>query len=251
MQSLTLPALVIRETDVGEIDKLLTLLTAEHGKMTVKVHGCRNIKSKNMACSSLFCYGNFTLTEKNGRYTVKESSLQENFFDLRMDLARLCLGNYIAEVLQTVATEENDETELLVLALNTLFTICRGEKPLSLIKAVFELRALCILGYSPDLDACTDCGKDALYPMYFDFLQAHLLCPECRMLENHTSPHAAVDRDTLSAMRYIISAPSKRIFSFSISEESLSALSEICERFLVSQTETNYKSLQFYHSLPL
>lgn len=249
MQEFTLPALVIRETDIGEQDKLLTLLSAQRGKLTAKVHGCRNIKSKNMACSSLFCYGNFTLCEKNGHITVKESSLQENFFDLRMDVERLAFGNYIAEVLLQVCTEENDETELLLLGLNTLYAASYTEKDQKLIKAAFELRVLSILGFMPDLSGCAHCGQDETFPLFFDLREGNLVCGDCRQLGLRKTPCLSIGKDTLCAMRYIVTAPAKRIFAFTLSDESAGELAIVTERFLISQTETDYKTLKFYHSL--
>ncbi len=249
MHEFSLPALVIRETDVGEQDKLLTLLSGERGRFSAKVHGARNIKSKNMACSSLFCYGNFTFSEKNGRITVKESSLQESFFDLRLDMQALAIANYVAEVLCTVSTEENDETELLVLALNTLFALNKKEKQPDLVKAVFEVRCLRLLGFAPDISGCGECGKQEGQPLYLDLQEGTLLCHECRHLQNRTGLLHAMPGDTLSAMRYVLTAPQKRIFSFTLGERGLKSLCEIAERYLQIQTETNYKSLKFYHSM--
>lgn len=249
MHEFSLPALVIRETDIGEQDKLLTLLSAEKGRFGAKVHGARNIKSKNMACSSLFCYGNFTCSEKNGRITVKESTLQESFFDLRLDMQSLAIANYIAEVLCTVSTEESEETDLMVLALNTLFALNKGDKQPALIKAVFELRCLALLGFCPDLSACEKCGKKNGQPFYLDLTEGTLLCQDCRNLENRHGSLYILHADTLAAMQYILNAPPKRIFSFILGQRALSSLCEIAERYLITQTETNYKSLKFYHSM--
>ena len=246
MQEFTLPALVIRETDIGEQDKLLTLLTGERGRLQAKVHGARNIKSKNMACSSLFCYGTFAFSEKNGRITVKESSLTESFFNLRLNIENLALANYIAEVLCTVSTEQNDETELLILALNSLFALNKAEKPTRLIKAAFELRCLAILGFRPDLSACFLCGTKEAHPFYFDCKEGTLVCHTCKSPEHGGY---VTSSDVLCAMRYILSSPPKRIFAFSISDKALWELGNICEQFFLSQTETHYKSLKFYHSM--
>ena len=249
MEEFSLPALVIRESDVGEQDKLLTLLSGKRGKLTAKVHGCRNIKSKNLACSSLFCYGNFTFTEKNGRLTVKESSLQESFFALRMDVVRLALANYVAEVLCLVCTEENDETELLILALNTLFAAANGEKSTVLLKAVFELRCLSILGFMPDLAGCSDCGGDEAPLYYFDLQEGNLVCHACRELQLRHTPLFSMGKDTLAALKYVLTCPPKRIFSFSASDETLEELDCLAESFFVIQTEINCKTLKFYHSV--
>lgn len=82
MNILTFPALVIRECDYGENDKLLTLLTAEHGKITVCAKGAKSLRNKNMVCSQLLCYSEFTVKERGGYYTLSEASLIEQFFGL-------------------------------------------------------------------------------------------------------------------------------------------------------------------------
>ena len=85
---LNFPALVIREADYGENDKLLTLLTAERGRLTVCVKGGKSLKNKNLASSQLLCYSEFTVKERKGFYTLSEAALIEQFFGLRGDLDR-------------------------------------------------------------------------------------------------------------------------------------------------------------------
>lgn len=116
---------MIRECDYGENDKLLTLLTAEHGKITVCAKGAKSLRNKNMVCSQLLCYSEFTVKERGGYYTLSEASLIEQFFGLRTSLSRNAAAVYAADVAGEVCVESSDESEMLSLVLNTLYMLSR------------------------------------------------------------------------------------------------------------------------------
>ena len=71
---LTTRALVLRETDYRESDKILTLLTEQEGKLTVSARGCRKSNSPIASACQLLAWGEFTLYEYNGRWSVKETA---------------------------------------------------------------------------------------------------------------------------------------------------------------------------------
>lgn len=243
--------LVIRETAVGESDKILTLLTPDIGKISVYCRGVRSIKSHRIAAAQLFCYNEITLLPKADKYTLGEACLIENFFDIRADIEKFALAQYFADLLCEISIENEDQSELLSLALNTLYTL-NTDKPLSLIKSVFELRALCAIGLTPDLSSCDCCSAHAS-EYYFDPVGGTLRCPEC-----FTSGAGGVGQErtylflpsyVLRAMIFIIRADKKRIFAFSAEKELLSELENICEKYLLSQIGRGFDSLNFYKSL--
>ena len=88
---LTTQALVLRVTDYNDRDALLTLLTKENGKLTVKARGLRRKNSPLIAPCQLLAYGEFTLIEYRGMYTVNEAHSIELFQPLRRDLTKLSL----------------------------------------------------------------------------------------------------------------------------------------------------------------
>ena len=55
----TTDGLVIREYDLGEHDKMLTLLTPEYGKLPVISKGARSLRNKYISPSRLFTYANY------------------------------------------------------------------------------------------------------------------------------------------------------------------------------------------------
>ena len=163
---LTVKALVLRVTDYNDRDALLTLLTQENGKLTVKARGLRRKNSPLVAPCQLLAYGEFTLFEYRGMYTINEAHSLELFRELRRDLTKLSLGTYFAQAAEAISQEDLPNPELLSLVLNSLFALTRLGLPEQQVKAVFELRAACIAGYSPDLFGCHVCGTQI--PALFD-----------------------------------------------------------------------------------
>ena len=254
MELLTIPALVIRESDYGENDKLLTLLTADRGAVTVTVKGAKSLRNKNSACSQLLCYSEFTLKERNGYYTLNEASLIEQFFEIRRDMASFALAQYVAEVCLAVSVENENGEEMLSLALNTLYMICRGSKGLDLIKAVFELRCACISGFCPDITGCRYCtNTHGIY--YLDVMNGSVACGDCfggdEDIKNRESSGASsvimpLTPHVKNIMSYIIRANPKRIFSFIASDDDISEVSRVCEKYLLNQLGRGFNTLDFY-----
>lgn len=255
MELLTIPALVIRESDYGENDKLLTLLTGDKGALTVIVKGAKSLRNKNSACAQLLCYSEFTLKERNGFYTLNEASLIEQFFEIRRDMSSFALAQYVAEVSSAVSVENENGAEMLSLALNTLYMICKGERSLDFIKAVFELRCACVSGLCPDIRACRYCSREDHEIYYLDVMNGSVSCGDCFGGDEDTVDRATSGTTALilpmipsvkNGMSYIINANPKRIFSFALPETDEEELCRVCEKYLLNQLGRGFKTLDFY-----
>ncbi len=244
---LTTKALVLRVTDYNDKDCLLTVLTPEQGKLTVKARGLRRKNSPLIATCQLLAFGEFTLFEYRGQYTINESQSIELFRGLRRDLGKLSLGTYFAQAAEVLSQEDTPNPELLSLVLNCLFALDKLDKPEMLAKAVFELRAASLAGYTPDLYGCHICGSQE--PSFFDISGGVLLCEKCK--ESAVGIRLPLSAAVLEAMRYIVYCSGKKLFSFEIGEESLQQLSGITEAYLTTQLERGFSTLDFYKSLLL
>lgn len=242
---LTTPGLVLRVTDYNDRDSLLTLLTPNFGKLTVKARGLRRKNSPLIAPCQLLSYGEFTLFENRGNYIVNEAVSIELFQQLRCDLTKLSLGSYFAQVAEILSQEDTSNPELLSLVLNCLYML-KTETMETKVKAIFELRIACIAGYTPDLSFCHYCGSGDLG--YFDVASGVALCERCRDLETYGIRFPLSD-SVLQAMRYISFCDSKRLFAFELGEDNMQQLSKIAEAFLTSQLERGFSALDFYKSL--
>ena len=236
--------IVLRETEYKERDKILTVLTRDLGKITVKARGVRSQRSKLKAGCQILAFSEFTLTDYQGKYLVSEVSVKEMFTELRQDIELLYLAAYFVQVADAVAQEEDPVPELLSLLLNSLYAIGKLQKRQELVKAVFELRLMSISGFLPDLRGCAVCGRTD--PDRFNITEGLLQCSACTSIDGIRMPLTA---GTLAAMRYIVSADPKRLFSFQLSEESLRELGDITESYLSTRLERGFHTLDLYKSL--
>ena len=240
--------LVLRVTDYNDHDSLLTLLTPNHGKLTVKARSLRRKNSPLTAVCQLLAFSDFTLFEYKGMFTVNEAESIELFSPLRRDICKLSLGTYFAQVAELISQEDLSNPELLSLVLNCLHALARLNEPERKVKAVFELRCACLAGYFPDLSHCPLCGNDE--PDRFDLSAGHIECARCRSGASQ-GLRMPLSPAVLNAMRYITMCDSKKLFAFSLGDENLLHLADIAESYLTTQLERGFSTLDFYKSLLL
>ncbi|MGI6029325.1 MAG: DNA repair protein RecO [Candidatus Heteroscillospira sp.] len=244
---LTTKALVLREANYREADKMLTLLSEREGKISVSARGARRRGCKYAAASQQLCYGEFTLFGNRGRWSVNEAETLEQFLGLRDDLPRLALGSYIAELLDAVSDEDAPNSEVLSLGLNSLYALSRGMYPPEHIKAVFELRLMCLSGYTPFLDCCSGCGEENIEFPRFSLNGGNLHCAGCP--SGSAGVSLPLCSQSLLAMRYISCAEPKKIFSFSLEGDAFERLKNVCEGYVMAQLERGFGSLDYWKSV--
>ena len=247
--------LVIRTVDINESDRLITLFTEERGIVTASAKGARSLRSRMMAATQLFCYGSYVLYKKGDHMWVREAELAESFFELRNSIESLALAAYIVDIISFVGTEEA-ETELLRVTLNSLYAVSTGKYPLPLIKAAFEIRAMSVIGFMPDVSECSECGRsDGDFILMI--MDGNIVCDECRKKANEIKEYVYEDSGTeaisavlsdgaKTAFNYCIHCPPERLFSFRISDEDLSRFSRAAELYPLNHLERNFQTLDFY-----
>lgn len=243
---LTTQGLVLRVTDYNDHDALLTLLTPNYGKLTVKARGLRRRNSPLIAPCQLLAYGSYTLFEYKGMYTINEANSIELFQILRRDITKLSLGTYFCQVAEVLSQEDLPNPELLSLTLNCLHAVSSLNLPENAVKAVFEFRSACLAGYMPDLSACHICGNEN--PDRFDISAGRLECSSCRSYDS-TGLRMPVNSGIVAAMRYIAFCDPKKLFAFQLGEENMAELSHLTEAYLTTQLERGFSTLDFYKSL--
>ena len=243
---LTIQGIVLRVTEYNDRDALLTVLSRRHGKLTIKARGLRRRNSPLVAPCQLLAFGEFTLFEYRGTYTINEASSIELFQELRKDLMKLSLGTYFAQVAELTSQEDLPNPELQSLLLNCLYGLSKLNLSEPQIKAVFELRTACLAGYTPDLFGCHVCGSQQ--PDKFDISAGMLECTGCRSMDS-TGLRLPVTSGILEAMRYICFCDPKKLFGFQLSDSAMQQLSELTEAYLTTQLERGFSALDFYKSL--
>lgn len=232
--------------NIGEADRLITLLTKEYGVIKAFASGAKNIKNKKSAGTSLLAYSNMLLESKGDTYKLKEVSPIRIFFGAGDDIKKLALSQYFCELCLALAPVEAPAGEYVRLILNSLHMIAKGEKNLNQLKAITELRMLSLSGYAPELLACEGCGCFEDDIMFFDLQNGMIYCADCKPEGNFLR----IDRTLLSALRHIIYCEFEKLYSFEIPKPSAKALTQLTEKYLSVQAERKFYTLDFYNSIP-
>lgn len=243
----TTNALVLREVRYKEADRILTLFTSADGKITAKARGALRKNSKTAAATQQLTYSEMTLFGNKGRWTVNEASVKESFPGLRADIGDFALGSYFAECLDAFSVEDQPDAPMLQLGLNSLYALSNRLHDAAKIKAVFEMRLMCLAGYEPDLSACAVCGTQEPEEPVLGLENGCICCRKCRNAAVGSTEY--LDADSLAALRYALSAPPKQIFSFSLEGESLKRLSSAAEKYLLAHADRSFGTLDYWKKI--
>ena len=243
---ITTTGLVLRETPYKDSSRILTVLTPSEGKITVSAKGAKRKGSKTAAATQFLAFSEMTLYNSRGRWLLTDARSLELFDGLRDDLEKLSLASYFAEVLEAVSNEDIADKELLSLGLNSLFALSEGQKQPDLIKSVFELRAMCHAGFTPLLDGCAVCGVTEPQEPVLCITEGVIACAKCADPRTDKVPLCA---GSLAAMRHIVHADPKKIFSFTLASGAMKRLSRATEEYMKAQLERDFKTLSFYYSI--
>lgn len=242
----TIDGLIIKEQNIGDNDKIVTVLSRNNGIISAYASGAKSIKSKKGAATCLLSYSSLTLKKKGDSYRITEATPLEVFFKTGNDIEALALAQYFCELAFHHAPNDENCEYVLRLFLNALYFLGEKKRNIHLIKAITELKLMSLTGYMPNLVACKKCLKYENDLMYFDTSEGCLYCAECVPYEKN---FAVINGTLIMAMRHIIYAEFSKLFSFTLPDEASVALSSITEKYLVNKTEHNLKTLQFFKSL--
>ncbi len=242
MSAIVTPGLVLRELKYGEADKILTLLTPEHGVISAIAKGSLRLKNKLFSSCGLFCYSEFTLFPGKNMFTVDEAQPLKVFHGLSGSVEGMSLAMYLTETAATLSPTGAEAEKLLRLVLNSLYLISEGKAPLQQVKAVFELRAMSECGFLPQLLCCKSCSKYDGGAFYLDAHEGYLLCADCAAQEGKA---ANLDAGALYAVRHICLVEDKKIFSFTLAPQSMRRLAGAAEQYALVHLEKPPKSYEF------
>lgn len=234
--------LVLRQVKLGEADQILTLLTPDLGVISASAKGSLRLKNKLFSACGHFSYSEFVLTSGRSHYFVDDAQVKKVFHGVSASVEGLALASYMAEIAMELSPAPPEAEAQLRLLLNCLYMICEKKRPWRQLKTIYELRALCLAGYMPDVLACSGCGRYDGGEFYFDPAEGRLLCADCARREQHL-PN--LDAGALYALRHICLAEDNRLFAFTLAESSLKALGRTAEQYLLTHLEHGLKSLDF------
>ena len=158
MATIKVKGIILSESNMGDYDKMLTMLTPNLGKISCSAKGARRPQSALLAGTQLFCFGDYLLYKGTSTYHINSCEPIEMFYKLRTDLDKLETAIDINKIILEVTNENENSYNILQLYLNTLYVISETDKDLKLTESIFKLRLLSLIGFKPRIDKCINCN---------------------------------------------------------------------------------------------
>ncbi len=170
-QQINTHAIILRRTDYGEADRILTLLTPDHGKLSLIAKGVRRSKSKLAGGIELFSVSEISFIHGRSEIgTLISTRLIRYYANIVSDVNRTMLGYDLIRILHK-ATEDEPDPEYFELLEQGFGALDDLTIDLRLIRVWFTMQLLRLDGHSPNLEQDSDGAKlsaDARYTFSFD-----------------------------------------------------------------------------------
>lgn len=234
-----LRGIVIREQVKGESNKQIVVLAKGLGRVILSARGARNVKSKLLAATQLFCYADFVVYEGNGFYSINQAELQKSFYGLRTDIDKFSEAMYLTELVDRSCPAGMEQDEVLELLYYAFSVMEKGTLPPKLISRIFELKLLQISGLFAPAE-CHICGKEE-EDLYFDGRLGAFYCSDHR-----TSNSIFVYDAVRKALAFVLEKEGKAVFGFNLSDEALEQMTVILKNYMDVHMDVRLKSRDFF-----
>lgn len=229
--------IILAQNNMGDNDKMVTILTPDLGKIGCAAKGARRPKSALMAGTQFLCFADFLIYKGVSSYNINSCEPIEIFYNIRLDIEKLKYASEVAKIANDVTDENENSYKILQLVLNTIYMISESEKDLDFILSIFKLRLLSIIGFRPIIEKCTNCNKNEQL-RYFSFKDNGLKCDACGRQDKSA---IELSDTTIKAIKFIIWAEPKKIFSFEMSDENKAQLKLLTKLYLNKCIEKEYE----------
>lgn len=175
MKNYKTKGIVLKRTNLGEADRILTIFTEKRGKVKVIAKGIRKTLSKFAGHLEPFCLSNLVIAEGRNLDIITDAETVKCFFKLRSNLSSTNNAYFLAEIIDKMTVENETHPEVFNLLENVLENLNNGLSELLL--SYFVINFLSDIGYQPELYACLKCDKKIeAGKNYFDLDSGGLIC---------------------------------------------------------------------------
>ena len=195
-------AVVLRAYDLGEADRIVSLITAGRGLRRAVAKGVKRTGSKFGARLEPFTHLNAVLHEGRNLDTVVQVETIRSHAPIREDYGKFLFGEAMLEMIEK-SLQENQRIPHLFGALYITLDVLEGEvSSPALLLAAFELKVCALIGYHPHLDRCLHCGREIEgEKVWMDLAGGGIACGNCaRGLESPVT----LTPDALNLMRGLL-----------------------------------------------
>jgi DNA repair protein RecO (recombination protein O) len=179
-------ALVTSTRRYGEADRLLILLTPDHGRVGAIAKSARKAKSRLNGATELFVHARIELAEGKSLAIVRQVEVIDPHLGIRESWARLQLAGHVAEIANKMGEENHPDKDLYEITVRAMAEIDQDRRDAVL---RFKVALLDHMGVFPDVGGCADCGSGRVKGrVHLDGTRGGFLCDDCAKINGVYHP---------------------------------------------------------------
>jgi DNA repair protein RecO (recombination protein O) len=238
-------AVIIRRSDFGEADRLLTLITPM-GKRRVVAKGARKTTSRLAGHIELFTHAGLLLAVGRNLDIITQSTILHSFDTLRGDLRRIGAAYYAAELIDRLIEEDDENRPAFELLVGTLAAL-DATNNVDLALRFYELRLLGFLGYRPHLYHCAACQETLTEATNrFSSAAGGALCQRCAPADRSAVP---MSLSAFKLLRFLQAQPLEAIERLNISSSTRDEVEKLLRSYIRRILERDLKSVTFLEEI--
>ncbi len=219
-------ALVLKKTDRGEADRIITFYTKEYGKLQITGKAIRKMKSKLKSTTDLFYLSDIDFIQGKSFKTLTDAREIDSFCGIRSDFEKTRAAFKISEEVDKKIIGEEADKNLWRILIESFKRMDSSSFSGFLIYHYFAWSFLSVLGYEVNFDSCSLCGGGLNHFLFFDSEQG-FVCSNC-------SQGKRISSEAFKVMRLLAERDWDMLKRVKISKEVKKEISSATEDFISS-----------------
>ncbi len=236
--------IVIRTTDYGETNKIVTLYTREWGKIGLMARGAKKTNSRLSSITQLFTHGYFLAQIGSGLGSLHQGEIITSHRSIGGDIFLTAYASYIVELTDKCTDEKKPNPFHFELLFQILNYLNEGNDP-DILMNIYEMKMLNVLGLYPVLNQCSVCGSTDGH-FSFSIREGGFICHRCLDKDPY---HLKVSPATVKLLRLFYYFDLSRLGNISVKEETKAELKKIINAYYDEYSGLHLKTKKFLQSM--
>jgi len=217
------------------------LYSEKLGKISAVARGAKRSKSKFLASTLPFCFGDYVVYKGRSLYNMSEGMIINSFQELMGDLDSLTYGSYLCELIDIAVQEEESNRDLFKVFVSCFYLMSKKVVDLEVMARTFEVKLLEATGYRLNLGYCCQCKKEISTSNYISFQYGGGVCKECERVNGMYVSYA-----TYNILKFLVKVSIDKIYRITMKKEEKEELYKVLSVFIAQNYTRKPKSLDFY-----
>lgn len=237
--------IVIRTTDYGESDVIITIYSKQIGKIGMLARGAKKPNNRLSSVSQLFTYGNYLFRHTRGLGTLSQGEIIHSFRGIREDLFKTAYAAYIVELTDKLTDDFTASSALFDLLYFSLKFINENYDA-EIISFIYATKMLAFAGITPQLERCAVCARNDQPFVSFSIKEGGFLCRRCHENDLHSM---TVSHATPKLLKLFLHMDIKRLGKISVKRYTRDEINKVLTLYYDAYSGLNLRSKKFLEQM--